>query len=189
MAEKKAKKVETLYQVHNMVRKVETRLRRAKAASRHRLNLLIGGGLLRIPRGRNVPVTESLLQQLLPELQRMENAGKVKVTTMTGERIDLHTLKPSAAAPAPKAALPKPPMDSVAADKTFEHGVGQNMPTVAGGKAVNQEVARPAVLDDAVPEGEEEVADEVEETDEESPDETSSSTGGKAPKRGKRRGR
>lgn len=156
MAEKKAKKPETVYQIHNMVRRVETRLQRATAARRHPLKLLIGGGILRIPRGRYQTVAERMVRQLLPELRQMEAQGMLKVTTATGQRVELQNLKPveelTAASP-----LPKTPLDSAKNDKTYEHGVGQSMPTVEGGKASSQDVKRPEILDDEVPEGFEEM--------------------------------
>ena len=134
-----------------------------------------------------LPITESLLRQLLPELQRMETEGKVKVTTMTLQRVNLHTLKPVAAVPA-AAPPPAPPKDSAARDKTFEHGVGQNMPTVAGGKAVNQEVKRPEILGADVPEGIEETEESGEEED--TSEEASAETSGSEEKpRKRRRGR
>lgn len=148
---------ETLYQIHNMVRQIETRLHRAQAAQPHRTNLLLGGGLIRVPCGRQATVTKTILMRLLPEVQRMEKDGMVKVTTLTGQRVDLSTFAVVETAPA-SAPLPTQKVDSVANDKTFEHGVGQHMPTVHGGKAVTEEVRRPEVLDSGVPEGTDDTA-------------------------------
>jgi hypothetical protein len=80
---------------------------------------------------------------------------------MDGLEVDIVTLKPLEAAqvPSPK---PKKPLDSVANDKTYEHGVGEPKPNMPGGKAPNQPVKKPEVLTRAIPDG----AQERDESDE-----------------------
>lgn len=169
MAEKAAKpkpKVEQeLFHIHNLVRRVETRLDRAVSPTRHRMNILLGGGLIRIVRGRHAVVTRSTLVRLLNELVQKETAGMIKVTTPAGVRIDLATLGASGVAKK-SAPRPKPPLDAAARDQSFEHGVGENLPTVPGGKPVTTAVPKPQVLASAMPEGEVEVEAEVEAVEE-----------------------
>jgi len=155
MANAKKQKAAPLYQIHNVVREVTTRLTRAKQARRTRMTMLLGGGLLRVPRGRYVTVAEAMVRRLLAELTKKEEEGAVKVTTPDGRRIDLKTLKPLSpvATPAP---LPQPPPDSAANDKTFEHGVGEGKPQMPGGRALSEDVKVPEVLNTALPEGVEE---------------------------------
>lgn len=150
------KKAVPQYRIHNTVRKVLGRLTRAKMARRTRMNMLLGGGLIRIPRGRYVQVTESMVRRLLAELVQKESEGSLEVTTPDGRRVDLKTLKPFEALK--KMAPPAhPPQDSAADDKTYEHGVGVGMPTVSGGKAQSEEVKVPEVLNTAIPEGTEDL--------------------------------
>ncbi len=152
MANAKKKKIVPQYRIHNIVRKVEGRLTRAKQARRTRMNMLLGGGLLRIPRNRHVTVAEPMVRRLLAELIKKESAGGLKVTTLDGRRVDLKTLKPleqvKKAAPPPN-----PPLDSAADDKTYEHGVGEGMPQMPGAKALEEDVKVPEVLDNQIPEG------------------------------------
>lgn len=149
MAKQKAKK---LYQIHNATRMVSTRLTRVRQARRERKNILLGGGLLRVPRGRPRVVTEAMLMLLLPELLQKHAAGAIIVTTLSGVEVDLKTLKPMApeVKPAPRA---KKPLDSVDNDESFEHGVGQPLPNLVGGKGLGEDVKRPEVLGQAIPDG------------------------------------
>jgi len=152
----KQKKAVPQYQIHNTVRKVEGRLTRAKLARRTRMNMLLGGGLLRIPRGRHVTVAEPLVRQLLGELTQLEIEGALKVTTPDGRRVDLQTLKPFEAPKATASPVQKP-LDSAAGDKTFEHGVGEGKPQMLGGKAQSEDVKFPEVLNTQIPEGAEDL--------------------------------
>ena len=152
---KKQKRVETLYQVHNTTRSLASRMTRVQAARRDRMNLLLGGGLLRIPRGRYQVVTESTIKRLIPDLLEKERNGSVVVTTMTGLRIDLNTGRATTATTA-SPPLPHPPLDSAATDESFEHGVGESMATVPGGRAPTEAIKVPEVLQSEIPEGKEE---------------------------------
>lgn len=145
-----------LFQIHNLVRRVATRGARQRAAGRHRMNLLLGGGLVRVVRGRYTTVSESVIRRLHRELTEKEEAGMLKVTDHTGRRVNLTNLKPVEDLPAPEK-KPEPPLDSAANDKSFEHGVGESKPQFEGGKAVNEELPPPAALQEDIPEGHEEV--------------------------------
>jgi hypothetical protein len=193
----KEKKPEAVYHVHNVVRSQETRLTRVQAARRHRMNLLLGGGILRVPRGRFMPITESLLRKLQPELLRSEAEGAIKVTKPDGQRVDIMTLKPVGPGPT-STPLPNKPLDSAANDQTYEHGVGQHMPPHPGGKAVNEGIGLPEVLSGGVPEGvEDEVVDvqefsetpHVEEVEEVAEEEVSEAVEESKPKKKPRRSR
>lgn len=149
-----------IFHVHSLVRSLETRVQRAKAARRPRFKQLLGGGLVRLVRGRPVPIAKPMVQRLLLELVAKEKEGILKVTTPDGRRVDLSTLEPledKKVAP-PK---PEPPQDSAANDKTFEHGVGNEIPQVDGGLTQGAAPPLPEALKgipegvDAVPEGKE----------------------------------
>lgn len=154
-AKPKTKRPQRLFQIHNLVRRVETRTHRQQAASRHRMNLLLGGGIIRVVRGRFATVGESVIHRLLPELVEKEAAGMLMVTDNNGRRIDLRTGDVAENLP-PVPPLPAPPLDSAANDKTFEHGVGQHIPQHSGGSAMTQSVDQPAAIRPEIPEGFEE---------------------------------
>jgi len=150
-------KKEMLYHVHNLTRSVATRLTRAKTARRTRNPLLLSGGDLRVPRGRYGIVTKSKLLQMVVELKKKESAGALKVTTATGQRINLDDFSPVEGRA--KESLPHPPLDSAANDKTYEGGVGEGQATMYGGKALQEDVKVPEVLKPEIPEGKEDTAD------------------------------
>jgi hypothetical protein len=149
-----------IFHIHSMVRSLETRVARAKAAKKHRFKQMLGGGLLRLVRKRPLPVAKPLVEKLRAELLAKEAEGILKVTTPDGRRVDITTLKP---VDPKKVAAPKPapPQDSAANDKDFEHGVGNAVPQVAGGLPQTATPPTPEALKgmpegvDAVPEGKE----------------------------------
>jgi hypothetical protein len=140
-----------VFHIHNLTRSVSTRLQRAKAAQRPRFKQLLGGGIVRLVRGRPVPITKPMVERLLLELIQKEKEGILKVTTPDGRLVDLSTLKPledKKVAP-PK---PEPPLDSAANDETFEHGVGNAVPQVPGGLPQGATPPLPEALK-GIPEG------------------------------------
>jgi hypothetical protein len=185
----KTKKVPApeLFKIHSMVRDVSTRLHRAKAPKRHRFNLLLGGGLVRVVRKRATTVTKSTLQRLLPELLKKEEQGMLKVTDMIGRRIDLNTFQVVEEAP-PEEVLPHPPLDTAATDHAYP--VGQQMPNVEGGVPAAQELDTPEALRRELPEGEddeEEVLTELPEGTDDDNETPKSEAQPKPRKRGRRR--
>ncbi len=148
----------TAYKIHNMSRAVETRhLRAASSAQRAPKKLLLGGGVVRVLRGRPATVAERALRRMLPELVKREARGELKVTNMAGQRVDLSTLKPIEP-PAPEEPKPNPPLDSAANDK---QNVGEHKPQHVGGAAAGQKLETPAVVTSGVPEGSEEPSAEL----------------------------
>ena len=150
---------EKQFQIHNTTRDPQTRLLRAQSPTTSKMTLLLGGGSIRVMRKRPVVVYEPVLQRLLPELQRLEKAGVVKVTTVKGERVDISTLKPLEKLPATPP-LPHPPLDSAARDK---QNVGQKVTKWADPKAIPRGagVPMPKAVEDKLPDVEE--APELEE--------------------------
>lgn len=112
---------ETQYLIHNTTRGVETRFQRRAAPEPPRMALMLGGGTVRVLRGRPQAVTESLLRRMLPELTKLETAGRLKVTTLAGLRVDIQTFKVVEAPPV-SPPLPNPPLDSATRDKNENVG-------------------------------------------------------------------
>lgn len=139
-----ARTEEQIYKVHSGVRRVHTRLKRMKAAGRQRFVQRFAGGDIVVRRVRPATITESQLRAHLPELKRAYEEGRAEVRTVTGDPVDLNTLKPLVAK---KVSPPKPapPLDSAAADKQFPGGVGEKMPIFEGGKAIDEEMESPSV--------------------------------------------
>jgi hypothetical protein len=151
----------TVYKIHNMSRSIETRsLRAASTAVRAPKKLLLGGGTVRVVRGRPATVTEAVLRRMQPELIKREGRGELKVTNAHGLRVDLTTLKPMEAPPVapPK---PNPPLDSAADDNKYP--IGEDMPQHPGGAGRNENLEVPAVVGSSVPEGSEETEEMTEE--------------------------
>lgn len=192
MAEKKTKKVPApeLFKIHSLVRDVSTRLHRARSPKRHRFNLLLGGGLIRVVRKRATTVTKATLQRLLPELLEKEALGMLKVTDMIGRRVDLNTFKVLEEAP-PEEVLPHPPLDTAATDHAYP--VGQSMPNLEGGVPAAQELPTPEALQRELPDGEDEDAEEEDSLQElpegtdETPESEAEADQPKPRKRGRRR--
>lgn len=167
-AKKKAKKKPEIFHVHSLVRSQETRVQRAQAARRPRFKQMLGGGLIRLVRKRPVPVARPLIEKLRRELLEKEKEGILKVTLPDGRRVDITTLKPLELKKklAPK---PQPKQDSAADDKTFEHGVGVEVPQVPGGLPQGATPPLPEAMKgmpegvDAVPQGTEPEGEEPEE--------------------------
>ena len=149
------------YKIHNMSRAIETRsLRAAATAERAPKKLLLGGGVVRVLRGRPATVTEAVLRRMQPELIKREKRGQLKVTDSHGQRVDLTTLKPMEA-PLVDPPKPNPPLDTAATDNKYP--VGEDMPQHPGGAGRTEELEVPAVVASNIPEG----AEETEEMSEE----------------------
>jgi len=94
----------------------------------------------------------------MAELQYRERKGMIKVTNMTGERLNLETgevLYPKSGSKP----MPTPLLDSAADDRTYPGGVGIPMANLPGGKALSQEVTYPQLLEPDMLEGLEESGD------------------------------
>lgn len=124
-----------IYKIHSLVRKVQTRTLRQKAAGRHRFVQRLAGGDITVRRARPATVTEGKLVRHLAELRAAVREGKIEVRTPTGRVVDIFGDEHHYVDETPKASkpLPNPPLDSVANDKTFEHGVGEHRPLFEGG--------------------------------------------------------
>lgn len=133
------------FQIHSTVRSVHTKHMRALSAERHRSSMLLGGGLLRVIRKRPTTVTRGMIVRLLPELMEREAKGMLMVTTQSGLRIDLATMKPIEGLP-PVVPMPDPPMDSAANDENFIGGIGEGTPQFAGGLPPYADVPLPSLL-------------------------------------------
>jgi hypothetical protein len=140
-----ARTEEQIYKVHSGVRKVNTRLKRMKAAGRHRFVQRLAGGDIVVRRVRPATITETQLKRHLAELKKARDEGRAVVRTVTGEEVNLDTLKPMSK-PKFSAAVtrPKPPLDSASTDKTFPGGVGEHIPIHKDGKALDESVQPPA---------------------------------------------
>lgn len=141
--EKTKVKVKT-YRIHSLVRKVQTRLQRAKSPSRHRFVQRFGGGSITVRRARPATVTEDKLLANLDELKKAVRDGRVIVKTPTHEVVDLDTMSASPQ-PSKDSPKPKPPEDTASADKTFEEGVGEHKPIFPDGAGQAQKVEAPQV--------------------------------------------
>lgn len=93
------------YYIHNTTRSPHTRqIRRAVLGPESSTkNLFIGGGLLRVVRGRPTPATEGVIRRVLAELVDKESKGLVAVYDSKSRRVDLRTLEPLKDAPPPPA--------------------------------------------------------------------------------------
>ncbi|MFA5436061.1 MAG: hypothetical protein WC372_08500 [Candidatus Neomarinimicrobiota bacterium] len=131
---------ETQYLIHNTTRGVETRFQRRAAPEPPRMTLMLGGGTVRVLRNRPQAVTESLLQRMLPELTKLEAAGRLKVTTLAGLRVDIQTFR-VVEAPAVSPPLPHPPLDSATRDKN--ENVGDVIPRHGDPKFIPQSTELP----------------------------------------------
>jgi hypothetical protein len=139
------------YHIHNTVRSQATRTQRAANATHSKTVLHLGGGSLRVMRGRPVVVTSDTLRLFHAELVLLEAQGLVKVTTTRGDRINLATMRVEVPAPvAPP--LPNPPIDSVFNDKN--EGIGQASLQYRGNLPENAEVEVPRLGRRAIPDGE-----------------------------------
>lgn len=140
------------YFIHSMVRRVQTRTKRAMAPKRHRFVLRIGGGEITVRRGRhrNTPVSEERLLKHLEELKQCWEAGMLEVRDSSGRVVDLNTME-AVGKPAPPVPQPKKVLDTAATDKP----AGEKMPAYVEGKALGEEAEKPSVADDSIPEGKE----------------------------------
>jgi len=100
------------YYLHNLTRDPTKRDARKQLVGpeRSRKNLFLGGGMLRVMRGRPLPIREDIYKKLQREIEALVAKGLMKVTT-TGD-VDGKKKEPEApkAAPPPKPELkPEPP--------------------------------------------------------------------------------
>lgn len=149
-----AKKKSEVFRIHSMVRKVQTKNQRMKAATHHRFVQRFGGGAITVRRARPATVTRPLLERYMKEIQQAVEEGKVIVKTLTGGVVDLKTFTVTEPSTVAKP-LPNPPLDSAANDKTFEFGVGEKMPIFDGGGVPGDDKAPPelktSILSDDAP--------------------------------------
>lgn len=80
-----AKAAKPVYYVENTVRRVGTRLHRAKSATRHRFKTFINGQ--RLLRGQKTPMTEEQFQANEAKIMEMVLAGQVALHRPDGMRI------------------------------------------------------------------------------------------------------
>lgn len=143
-----------VFRIHSMVRKVQTKNLRMKAATHHRFVQRFGGGAITVRRARPATVTRPLLERYMKEIQQAVEEGKVIVKTLTGGVVDLKTFTVTEPSYVAKP-LPNPPLDSAANDKTFEFGVGEKMPIFDGGGVPGDDKAPPelkaSILSDDAP--------------------------------------
>lgn len=75
----------TTYYVENTVRRVGTRLHRARSATRHRFKIFLGGQ--RILRNKMLPLTEEKYEQFKDRIQELILSGKVALHMPDGTKI------------------------------------------------------------------------------------------------------
>lgn len=85
MADTAKKKTAEVYYVENVVRKVGTRLHRAKSPTRHRFKLFIAGQ--RLIRGQKIPLTPAQFQKEEKKIHEMVLAGQLALYLPDGMRI------------------------------------------------------------------------------------------------------
>jgi hypothetical protein len=152
---------ERRFMIHNTMRRVQTKLKRTKAAGKDRMNLLLAGGNVRIPRGRYAIVTETALRRMHAELLKLEERGAVKVTDAVRRLVDLTTLEVISSLPV------SPPTPQLLADPGAgnipDFKVGGDLPTAGlEGSPPPGASPKPALFQD-------EEASEDDEFEEESP--------------------
>jgi hypothetical protein len=160
MAEAAKKETETVFFLHNVVRRQHTRLKRMQAAGRHRFKQYVGD--VRLTRNRPRPVKESFVLDHLEQLKAMYEEGTVEVRNATGQLVDLETMK--AAPLLPVKPQPHPPLDSAANDDNQ----GVPVPVYQEGKGHTEEAKVPSLALEDIPEGfdpEEEAPEEVAEAE------------------------
>lgn len=102
------------YVVHSTVRSVHTRTQRAAAPIHYRRSQFILDSQRRLMPGRPVTISQADLERNLVHLQELQALGIALVKTVDGRLMDLSTLQPVSALPAPP--LPHPPLDSAKND-------------------------------------------------------------------------
>lgn len=155
MAEESSKKVAPpeLFKIHSLVRDVTTRVHRAKSPIRHRANMLLGGGLIRVLYKRPATVTKATLNRLLAELIDKEKRGMLMVTDMTNRRISLSDFSVVKDLP-PTPPLPSPPLDTAVTDNKYP--MGEPKPMFVDGLPETAEVEAPIIVQRTLPDGEDE---------------------------------
>lgn len=141
----------TFYAIHSLVRRQKTKLTRTTAPKRHRFMLHIGGGDIKVRRGKHRPtvIREGLFMRHLRDIKEKADAGMIEVRTPTGQLVDLDTFE-VAPLPPPKP-TPDPPVDTAADDKP----AGEPQRVYPEGRAIDEEPETPALADATLPEGEE----------------------------------
>lgn len=123
-----------MYAVHSTVRARHTRTLRASSGmtNRHRFKQHIMSDQRRLIRNRPILITEEQLQAHLDEFKKKQAVGILEVRTMDGRILNLDTMQPSMALPAPP--LPHPLPDS--ADRDLK--VGYTLPKHEGDKPLTE---------------------------------------------------
>ncbi len=143
------RETEKTFLIHNTVRRAETRSKRAQSPGR-RMNLHLGGDMVRVVRGKSAPVTESTLKVLLRELIQLEKDGYCFVTDANLRRVNLETMEVGKEIVDVKA-LPQEHDDSVMNDKN--EGVGHAFPQHQGGHLEQSNPTVPTLVQQAKEEG------------------------------------
>lgn len=134
------------YFVHSGGRDQATRIRRGRAAG-HRFVQKLAGGSIMVRHKRPAVITAAQLAAHLTQLQEGWKAGRLEVRAVGGGLVDLMS---GAVSTQDVVSEPAPnfPLDSAANDKTFEAGVGQQIPQFDGGLGESQESDVPVLLAD-----------------------------------------
>ena len=85
MAEEARKELPQVYHVQNTVRRVGTRLHRAKSATRHRFKLWVNGR--RLLRNQKMPLTAKQFEACKEQIEKMVLAGQVALFLPDGMRV------------------------------------------------------------------------------------------------------
>jgi hypothetical protein len=106
---------EVLYKLHNTARDPQYRVVHAQLPGSPKLNILLGGGAVRV--GRHAPTTihSNILHKLMPEIRRLVDSKQLRVTTADGRDVDLVTMEVKGSAK-PVPPLPEFAPDSIAND-------------------------------------------------------------------------
>lgn len=138
-----------IYRIRSSVRDVQTRnIRQSARGARPGLIQRLAGGAIIVRRGRTATITAAQLTAFFTEIKRAWKEGRIEVTTVTGQVIDLDTM---AVAPLDVSKpLPIEPDRTAAADKPQ----GLPIPMYFEGKGITEEVAVPSVMHGRFPDTE-----------------------------------
>lgn len=123
---------QTFY-IHNTARSPHTRevRRNVSGPESSTKNLFIGGGLLRVVRGRPMPVAEAFLRKHVAELLTKESKGLIAVYNAKTQRVDLSTLAAVPEAPPPDTADIDLVSDAVSTDGDTVSTAVEDAPVLA----------------------------------------------------------
>lgn len=119
-----------MFAIHSTVRARSTRIVRAQSPTHKGLIQFLGGGVLRLVRGRPLLVTETLLRDHFDEIRAKAAQGLIEVRTPDGRCVDVVTLQPKTASVVPP--QPRQPLDSAANDTPW----GQRIDPMPGDMAI-----------------------------------------------------